>query len=271
MRKTWKIGESFHSDVCGPMSVESLGGARYFITFIDDASGYRYVLFARSKAQVPEKFREFAKSVETKFEHPLKVFRSDNGTEYVNEDLSQYFKKKGITVSHSAPHTSEQNGKSERANRTIVESVRTMMKARDLPTMLWAKAVNMAAYLQNRTLSRSHPEKTPYEAWHGEKPRVDHLRIFGSTAYAHIPKQFRKKFGPKSKKLIFVGYQENSSNYRLFDQTTRKVSVSRDVVFNEKDTDYDCSSGNENIEIVFPLKEAIETEDENEREEDGDT
>ena len=89
MRKTWKIGESFHSDVCGPMSVESLGGARYFITFIDDASGYRYVLFARSKAQVPEKFREFAKSVETKFEHPLKVFRSDNGTEYVNEDLSQ--------------------------------------------------------------------------------------------------------------------------------------------------------------------------------------
>ena len=64
-RKQWKVGESIHSDVCGPMSVETLGEAKYFVLFVDDASGYRCVFFTRSKAHVPEKFMEFSKIVET--------------------------------------------------------------------------------------------------------------------------------------------------------------------------------------------------------------
>ena len=73
-RNQWKVGESIHSDVCGPKSVDSLGGAKYFVLFVDDASGYRCVFFTRSKAQVPEKFVEFSKIVETKFECPIKTF-----------------------------------------------------------------------------------------------------------------------------------------------------------------------------------------------------
>lgn len=65
----------------------------------------------------------------------------------------------------------------------------------------------------------------------GKKPDVSHMRIFGSVAYAHIPKPFLKKFDVRSKKTILVGYQADSSNYRLYDLVTRTVSVSRDVIF----------------------------------------
>jgi hypothetical protein len=73
-------------------------------------------------------------------------------------------------------------------------------------------------------------EKTPYELWIGQKPNLKHLRVFGSTAFVHIPKQMTTKLEPRSKKMLFVGYDGESSNYRVFDPVSKKVSVSRDVV-----------------------------------------
>ena len=74
---------------------------------------------------------------------------------------------------------------------------------------------------------------TPYEAWTTEKPTVAHLRVFGSDAYAHIPKDERGKLDPKAKKCIFVGYGEETKGYRLFDPVRGKIFFSRDVVLNE--------------------------------------
>lgn len=215
--KKCHVGERFHSDVCGPMSVESLGGARYFVVFIDDASGYKHVYFVRSKDQVAEKYQEFATLVKNKFDRAMKILRSDNGLEYVNATVKDYLAAEGIEMTNSAPYTPEQNGKSERANRTIVEAARRMLKATNLPIFLWAETVNTAVYLQNRIVSRSHPEKTPFEFWNDERPRVQHLRVFGCSAFVHVLKQFRRKFDEKSKKLVMVGYQGNSSKYRVYD------------------------------------------------------
>lgn len=79
--------------------------------------------------------------------------------------------------------------------------------------------------------------KTPYEMWTGKKPNLEHVRIFGSIAYAHVPKQSPRKLDDKSKKLLMVqgtyGYQGDSSNYKFYDPATKRVIVSRDVVFDE--------------------------------------
>jgi transposase InsO family protein len=232
-KRNWLVGDFIHSDVCGPMPVESPNGAKYFVTFIDQKSGFRQVDFLRHKSDVTEKFREFASKVKNKFGRSIKVFRSDNGTEYINKELRKFLEDNGIEISNSAPFCPEQNGKPERANRTIVEAARTMMQEKNPPMFLWAEAVNTAVYLQNRTSSRMQPEKTPFELWHNEKPEVSHFRIFGSIAYVHVPKHLRNKWVAKSKKTIFVGYQRDSSNYRLFDMSTKRVTVARDVVFNE--------------------------------------
>ena len=149
--------------------------------------------------------------------------------------IVSYLSSRGIKFEPSAPYTPEQNGISERDNRTIVECAGTMLRAKSLPTFLWAEAVNTAVYLQNRVLiSDRRGKKTPYEIRTGEKPELSHTRVFGSEAFVHVPKQFTRKFDARSKKVLFVGYEGDSANYRVFNSETKAVTVSRNVVFNEK-------------------------------------
>ena len=74
---------------------------------------------------------------------------------------------------------------------------------------------------------------TPYEAWTGQKPQVDGLRVFGCQAFVHIPKDERKKLDSKSKRCIFLGYGATTKGYRLYDPLKKRVCHSRDVIFNE--------------------------------------
>lgn len=74
---------------------------------------------------------------------------------------------------------------------------------------------------------------TPYEGWHGKKPDLSHIRIFGSEAYLHVPKDERTKFDSKSVKCNFVGYSDTQKGYRLWNPETKKVKIGRDVIFNE--------------------------------------
>ena len=167
-KRVTRPGEITHSDVCGPMSNTSLGGARFLVTFVDDASGYRYVYFLKHKSNVFDRFKEYERAVANKFGRPIQVFRSDNGREFVNASMLDYMRKKGIKFEPSAPYTPEQNGKTKRSNRTVTECARTMLLASGLPRALWAEAVNTAAYLLNRvTAPQSTDGKTSYEAWTG--------------------------------------------------------------------------------------------------------
>lgn len=149
--KSSACGEIIHADVCGPIQTMSLGGARYFLLLKDDYSHYRYVFFLRQKSEVAGKVIAFIKLLQTQTLHKVKIFRSDNGTEFVNNELSQYFERKGILHQRTVPYTPEQNGCCERENRTVMEAARTMLHARDLMQQLWAEAVNMAVYVLNRT------------------------------------------------------------------------------------------------------------------------
>lgn len=144
-------GKFMHSDVCGPMSVQSLASARFFVTFKDDATGFRHVYFIRHKSDVFDRFQEYEQLVSNKFSRTIKTLRTDNGLEYCNEKMQKYLKTKGIVMENTTPYTPQQNGKAERDNRTIVECARTMLQAKKLPNYLWAEAVNTAVYTLSRT------------------------------------------------------------------------------------------------------------------------
>ena len=109
--------------------------------------------------------------------------------------------RKGSSTSPQS-YTPQQNGKSERDNRTIMESVRAMLIARDLPLFLSGEAVTTAVYVLNRTPNRMNQQCTPFEAWAGNKANLSHLRTFGAEAYVHIPKKFHKKLDKNAKKVI---------------------------------------------------------------------
>ena len=95
--------------------------------------------------------------------------------------------------------------------------------------------VDTVAYIRNRTTTSIKRYKTPYEVWKGEKPNIEHLKVFGWIAYAHVPDSERQKLDKKAEKLRFVGYCTQSKGYRLLDENISKVFIRRDVIFNEKD------------------------------------
>ena len=76
-------------------------------------------------------------------------------------------------------------------------------------------------------------EKSPFELIYGKKPTLTHLRVFGCCAYALVPKEKRKKWDPKAIKCIFVGYEESSKAYRIYDSSSNKIFISRNVDFDE--------------------------------------
>ena len=170
-----------------------------------------------------------------------------------------------ITYIHNTLYLSnhiEQNGVAERLNRTLVEAIRAMLLDTNLPHKFWAEAISTAAYLRNRSPTSAVEGTTPHEAWYGQKPRMEHLRVFGSTAYVHIPKDKRGKLDSKSRKCILFGYGSVRKGYQVFDPFTQKVSYSRNVKFNEQDNgpSVEEEESVQNPLILTPIDEIQEGE-----------
>lgn len=214
------------TDLCGPMETRSIGGAKYFLLFIDDCTRKFFVYSLQAKTEVMTKFIEFKQLVENQLERKIKVIRSDNCLEYCNKEFQQFCRKHGIQHQTSNVYTPQQNGVAERMNRTLVERAKCLLFDAELDKQYWAEAINMAAYLINRSASSVLVERTPKKSWTGVKVDLSNLQIFGSPVMVHIPKQLRVKWHPKSTKMMFVGYDANTKGYRCINRDTKKITIS---------------------------------------------
>ena len=151
----------------------------------------------------------------------------------MSSEFNAFLAERGIKHQCTVPYTPQQNGVAERKNRSLMEMARCMVKSQSLPHGFWLEAVMCATYVLNRCPTKALQVVTPYEAWHGRKPSVGHLRVFGCLAYALVPVQHRRKLDDKAVKCIFVGYSAESKGYRLYHPQTKRILVSRDVVFVE--------------------------------------
>ena len=222
-----------HSDIAGPMRNQSLGGNRYFLTFIDDYSRYITVFIIRYKSQTLQCFKEFVALAEKQTGRKVKILRSDNGTEYTNGAFQDYLKINGIIHQTSAPHTPQQNGIAERMNRTLVEMARSMLSDSNMEANFWGEAISTSVYIRNRCYTKSNDNKTPYECWFGARPSISHLRIFGCKAYVLNKAIGLDKFQEKSKEMMLIGYCDYSKAYKLYDPARKTTVKSRDVKFIE--------------------------------------
>lgn len=222
-----------HTDLCGPMQETSIGGAKYFLLFKDDYSQYRSVFFIKEKSEVSKLIEKYILDVKTDINKNIRVLRSDNGLEFINNHVKDILQQHCVRHERSVPYSPQQNGRAERDMRTIVESARTMLHAKELSLRFWAEAVASAVYVLNRSGPTGMEGKPPFQLWFGKPPIVDHLRVFGSEVYTHVPKQQRQKWDKKAKPGIFVGYCDNTKGYRVWNPSTRKVEISRDVIFKE--------------------------------------
>ena len=146
-----------------------------------------WVYFLKFKTEVASVFLKFKNWIENQSGHGIRVIKSDNGTEYTSNKFAKFFHDAGIEHQYTTPYTSQQNGVSERKNRTIIEMVRYLLFEKDLPKKFWAKAVNIAVFLLNRLPTRALQNKTPYKAWHGYKPTLQNLKIFYCLRFTYVP------------------------------------------------------------------------------------
>nr|GEW46688.1 putative ribonuclease H-like domain-containing protein [Tanacetum cinerariifolium] len=131
---------------------------------------FSWVFFLASKDETASVLKTFIIGLENLLSLKVKIIRCDNGTEFKNADLHQFCGLKGIKREFSVPRTPQQNGITERKNRTLIKAAKTLLADSLLPIPFWVKAVNTACYVQNRMLVTKPHNKTPYELLHGAGP-----------------------------------------------------------------------------------------------------
>jgi len=233
--RTSRTGELIHTDLKGPLSMMGKGGHRYFVTYLDDFSDYAFVYFLRHKSEQFAAFKEFESMLRTQHGAAICAIQSDNGGEYMSAEFQLHLRAGGILHRTTVPGDSEQNGKAERINRTLMECAESMRIAAGLPPSTWTWSVSAAARLRNvRPCSNQPDRRTPYESLTGHKPDVSYLRIFGSDCWARVPdKPHRRSLSQRARRAVFIGYETGKAAYKLYDVDSSKIFFSRDVIFNE--------------------------------------
>jgi len=232
--KSTQVLQLVHTDICGPINPASTSGKRYILNFIDDFSRKCWTYLLSEKSETFQFFKEFKAEVERESGKKLVCLRSDRGGEYNSREFDEYCKEFGIKRQLTAAYTPQQNGIAERKNRSVMNMTRCMLMEMSVPRKFWPEAVQYVVYILNRSPSKALNDITPEEKWSSWKPSVEHLRIFGSLAYALVPYQKRIKLDEKSIKCVMFGVSKESKAYRLYDPATGKILISRDVQFDEE-------------------------------------
>ncbi|KAI3746288.1 hypothetical protein L6452_08715 [Arctium lappa] len=226
--------ELLHMDLCGPMRTQSLGGKKYILVIVDDYSRYTWVKFLRSRDETPDFLITFLKMTQVNLQKPVKILRTDNGTEFKNNKVEEYLEYFGISHQYSAARTPQQNGVVERRNRTLVEAARTMLSQSDLPLFLWAEVVSTACYTQNRSMVHRRFKKTPYALINNRTPTIKYFHIFGCKCFVLNDRENLNKFSAKADEGIFIGYSSTATAYRVYLKKTKTVIESVNVTFDEE-------------------------------------
>nr|GEW87638.1 ribonuclease H-like domain-containing protein [Tanacetum cinerariifolium] len=183
-----------------------------------------------TKDETSEIFKTFITGIENQINHKVKIIRCDNGTEFKNQDLNQFYKMKGIKREFNIARTPQQNGVAKRKNITLIEPARTMLADSLLPIPFWAEAVNTASYVQNSVLVTKPHNKTLYELLLGRSPSLGFMRPFGCLITINNTLDPLGKFDGKADEGFLVGYSVNCKAFRVFKRIGPKWLFDIDIL-----------------------------------------
>jgi hypothetical protein len=205
-----------HGDLCGPILPSTPAGNVYFLLLVDDMSRYMWLTLLRLTADAPAAIMAFQARVERETSKKLKVLHTDNGGEFTSVQFGEYCAGEGIQRHFSAPYSPQQNGIVERRNQMVVNTARSILRARGMPRHFWGEAVHTAVFLLNRAPTSALDGLTPYQAWYKKKPPVHFLKVFGCLAYIKNLRPHLSKLDDRGQKVVFIGYQDGSKAYRFY-------------------------------------------------------
>ncbi|GJR25150.1 retrovirus-related pol polyprotein from transposon TNT 1-94 [Tanacetum coccineum] len=222
-----------HMDLCGPMCVASINGKRYILVIVDDYSRFTWVRFLRTKDEAPEAIIKCIKNIQVCLNATVRNVRTDNGIEFVNQTLREFYENVGISHQTSVARTPQQNGIVKRRNQTLLEAARTMLIFSKASLFLLAEAINTAYYTQNRLLIRRRYNKTPYELMQDKKPDLSFFHVFGALCYPTNDNDDLGKLDAKANIGIFVGYTPAKKAFKIYNKRTQKTIETIHVKFDE--------------------------------------
>ena len=151
----------------------------------------------------------------------------------MSNEWEKYMCERGIEQQHTTRATPQQNGVAERTNALLDEGTACLLADAHLPASFWGEALSCFLHVLNISPTSALKDKTPFEAFLHRKPSVEHLRVFGCRAYVHVQRDKRKGLQPKLEHCIFLGYPLEYRGWKCYNPSTKKVVISRDVVFVE--------------------------------------
>ncbi|KAL0303022.1 UNVERIFIED_CONTAM: Retrovirus-related Pol polyprotein from transposon RE2 [Sesamum radiatum] len=172
-------------------------------------------------------------STDNQFKTTIKIFRSDNGSEFFNLECATLCADLGIIHQTTCTYTPQQNGRVERKHRHLLNVARALLFHASLPIHFWGDSILTATYLINRTPTKLLDWKSPYEVLYGHPPDYAHLRTFGALCYATNTSPHKSKFHARAIKCIMIGYAMTKRAYKLYDLEVKSTLFSRDVHFYE--------------------------------------
>ncbi|GKF02978.1 retrovirus-related pol polyprotein from transposon TNT 1-94 [Tanacetum coccineum] len=191
-------------DLCRPIRVASVNGKKYILVIVDDYSQFIWVKFLRSKDEALDFIIKFLKMIQLRL------------------------KKVGISHETTLARSLQQNGVVERKNRTLIEAARTMLIYAKAPLFIWAKAVAITCYTQNRSIIRLRHGKTPYELLHDKLPDLSFFHVFGALCYLTNDSENVGKLQPKADidfdELTAMASEHSSSGPALHEMTPATIS-----------------------------------------------
>nr|GEZ21613.1 hypothetical protein [Tanacetum cinerariifolium] len=223
----------FHMDLCRPMRVESVNGKKYILVIVDDYSRFTWVKFLRSKDETSDFIIKFLKMIQVRLKVPVCRIRIDNGTDFVNQTLRDYYEEVGISLETSVARSPQQNRVIERRNRTLIEAARTMLIYTQAPLFLWAEAVATACFTKNRSIICLRHGKTPYELLHSKLPDLSFFHVFGALCYPTNDSENLGKLQSKADIEIFIGYAPTKKAFRIYNLRTKRIVETIHVDFDE--------------------------------------
>jgi Reverse transcriptase (RNA-dependent DNA polymerase) len=236
-----EILELLHGDLCGPITPPTPASNKFFLLLVDD---YMWIVLMKTKDKAFISFKEVKEEIEVEKDAKVKALRTDRGGEFRSDEFIKYCKIMGIKRYLTAPYSPQQNGVVERRNQTVLGMARSMMKSMCVPSEFWGEAVTTVVYILNRATTKSLTGMIPYEAWHKRKPKVDHFRVFGCLVHVKVTNPHLSKLEDRSSLMVFIGYEKGFKAYRVYNPVTKKVHVTRDVIFEEdKAWDWDTGEG----------------------------
>ena len=246
-------------DLWGPSRTQSVGGKLYLMVVVDAGTSYKYGAYLEDKSDATTllAFEVFRTNAEVATGRKIRRLRTDGAFETSAWRL--YCQDKGITHEFTAPYSSSQNGLAERAIRTTIDDVRTLLRDSGLPHSYWAEAAAYSIYTRNLIPSRRTPGRIPKESFTGKRQDVSHLRVFGAWCWAKIPTIHGQqvtggsKLDPRSVECHFLGYTMGTGNYKVRDLVTNRTYISRDVVFEEGHPHRTLTSVGEQTQTHIPL------------------